>query len=93
MKKSGVILSVLVISIIILAIVQVIVSNMFSTSGVSLSEVQEQTSLYKKENSIIAEKLLTVAAFTAISSRAAELGFVETKSRIYLSSPLPLAHR
>lgn len=71
--------------------VQVFVSNRISTSGIELSEMQGQIKEYKTENYVLSEKLLTETSLVNIASVAAQIGFVEVKSKIYLSTPLPLA--
>ncbi len=74
-----------------LAVLQVVVSNSLSTTGITLSDLQQQLNLYKRENAILQEKLLTMSSLTEIASKAATLGFVDTKSQLVVGSALPIA--
>lgn len=75
-----------------LSIVQVVVSNNLSTTGVELAKIEEQIATYRKQNTVLQEKLLMASSLTIIASKAAEMGFVEEKSRIFLQTS-PLAVR
>lgn len=91
--RKPVLFIVLIIGIVVsLSIVQVSVSNNLSTTGVELAKIEEQIDLYKKENSVLQEKLLIASSFDTIASKAGEMGFVEEKSRVFLKKP-PLAVR
>lgn len=91
--KKPIFFIVLIICIIVsLSIVQVTVSNNLSTTGVELAKIEERITEYKKENIVLKEKLLTLSSLDNIASKAAEIGFIEGKSRVFLSTP-PLAKR
>lgn len=77
--------------VIILAVVQVVVSNSLSTRGVGLDSLDQQVALYKKDNALVKEKLLKISSLDYVASSAARIGFVEEKSRIFVSSSLPIA--
>ena len=70
---------------------QVIISNSLSTTGITLAKLEKELALYKKENILLQEKVLHISSLTHIASVASELGFVQEKSQVYLSTPLPLA--
>ncbi|MBI2031197.1 MAG: hypothetical protein HYT08_01145 [Candidatus Levybacteria bacterium] len=91
MKKPVLLIFLAVITVVLLTIGKIAVSGMVSTSGVSLSEIENEVDKYKTENIILREKLLSISSLTNISSKAALLGFVEKKSEFVLSRPLPLA--
>lgn len=74
-----------------LSIIQVALSNRLSTTGIEFESLQSKIEKYKKENALIEEKVLEASALINIAKEAKVLGFVETKSQIYLSNPLPLA--
>lgn len=80
-----------IICVVILSLVQVFVSNSFSTKGILLNNIEEKIKYYEKENAFLNEKLLMASSFNNISSQAGQLGFVEEKSYVSLTSPLPLA--
>ncbi len=93
MKKSVVVVSIIVCIVIILSIVQVTVANMISTKGIEVSKMEQAIQDYKRKNTLMKEKILEQASYTEIASKAATLGFVEEKNSVYLSTPLPLARR
>lgn len=92
MKKPIIFIIAIICIIVSLSIVQVTVSNNLSTTGVELAKIEEKITFYKKENAVLKEKLLISSSLDSIASKAAELGFVEEKSRVFLSKP-PLAKR
>jgi cell division protein FtsL len=93
MKKTIAIVAIVLLVVIGLSIVQVSVANMISTKGIELSKMEQAISNYKRQNALMKEKILERSSFTEIASKAGELGFVPSKSNIYLTSPLPLAKR
>lgn len=92
MKKSAFII-LLVFTILILTIVKTVLSNMLSTSGVSVSKISREVQAYKTENAQIREKLFLRASLTNIAFKAEGLGFTENKSQLVLTKSLPLAAR
>ncbi|MBP9719146.1 MAG: hypothetical protein KBD46_01650 [Candidatus Levybacteria bacterium] len=92
MKKPILFIIVIITIVVSLSVTQVTVSNNLSTTGIELAKIEEQIMTYKKENAMLKEKLLTASSFTTIASAAAELGFVEVKTRVFLRKP-PLAVR
>lgn len=91
MKKPIIFVTFLVLSILFLSVVQVVVSNSLSTSGLELAKMQKEIAVLQKENYILSEELLFESSLTRIASQAGELGFVDSKAEIYLSTPLPIA--
>lgn len=85
MKKSGIIILFIASTIILLSIVQTILSNTLSTSGVLIDEINRETQVYKTENAIIKEKLFSQSSLTNIASKAMELGFAESKSQLVVN--------
>lgn len=77
--------------IMLLSVVQVVVSNRLSTTGLELAKMQEEMKLYKNENALLSERLLEASSLTQIASKAAELGFVEARSLIVVSAHVPIA--
>ncbi len=93
MKQAVGIISSLFGVIIILSIVQISISNAFSTDGITLGAMQEKIAGLEKENMLLKEKIYTLSSYTNISSEASTLGFVENKSTIVLGGVQPLAIR
>jgi cell division protein FtsL len=90
-KKPILIITFFIISIISLWITQVVISNRLSTTGIELEKIQSEIAKYKKENTLMKEKVLEASSLLNVSQKAKALGFVESKSQVYLSDPLPLA--
>lgn len=93
MKKSGIIILFIASAIILLAIVQTVLSNMLSTSGVLMSKIEREIQAYKTENAGIREKLFLQASLNNIAAKAKGLGFVEGKSQLVLTTSVSLAVR
>ena len=77
--------------IVALAVVRVAILNSISTTGIELVNIQNELTIYKKQNVLLKEEYLEVSSLTAIDKKAKSLGFVDAKSHIYLNTPLPLA--
>ena len=93
MKKLIVLSFPLFIITIILTITHVIVSNLLSTAGVELDRLQSDLILFQKENTVLREKVLSDTSLLNIASSAAEMGFIDTKTNLYLPDQLPIARR
>lgn len=91
MRRPVYLLTGMCITILGLGIAQVSLSNQLSTAGVELAKVQQQVDNYKRENTILEEEVLAASSFTNISAKAEKLGFIEAKTNISLTNPLPLA--
>lgn len=78
--------SALFLIIVLLSIIQVIVSNRLSTSGIILGKIEEEIRNYKTENIALAEGFFYATSLNNISSRAAVLGFVKEKSPLILTA-------
>ncbi len=93
MKKSRVIFVSLLAVIVTLTIIHVMVSNMLSTTGIELENLQTDLTKYKKENVILEEQVLEASSLDHIASAAASLGFVSVKTPVVIEAPLPLAKK
>ncbi len=91
MKKPIFILAVLILTIVFLSGVKAGVSNKLSTSGVELSEVQEETEKIKMENLLLSEKVYSLSSLNYIASSSSKLGFLESKSNFSVTAAVPLA--
>ncbi len=91
MKKPFLLIIFLIIIIITLSIVRVAFLNGVSTAGIKLADIELEIEKYRKENTLMEEKILGSSALTNLEVKARKLGFVEPKSQVYLSNPLPLA--
>jgi cell division protein FtsL len=91
MKKPMFLIIFIGLIIIGLSLVRVTVVNSISTTGIELVTLQNEINSYKKQNTLLKEQYLETSSLTNIQDKAKKLGFVEAKSQIYLSTPLPLA--
>lgn len=91
MKKPTIVLSSLFFAIIVLLGARTAISNSLSTSGVKLGETEEELSRYKTENIMLKEKIFALSSLSHVSSSAAKMGFVESKSNFALTKALPIA--
>ncbi|MEK7092506.1 MAG: hypothetical protein AAB907_02680 [Patescibacteria group bacterium] len=91
MKKPLSFISVIVGIVVLLTVLQVVVSNKLSTTGVVLGRYQDEIRKYETENTILAQKLLISTSLASIASQAASLGFIEGNNKLILSAPIPLA--
>ena len=94
MKRAHILLAGLTGIIIILAIVQISVSNMLSTGGLELAQVQNQIDTYQRENAILKEQIYSAASLTAIAAKAEKLGYTSVttgKAILVVANPEPLA--
>lgn len=74
-----------------LTIVQIVVSNSLSTSGISLANVNREINQYKKENTFLRERLLEASSLTNIEKKALTMGFGREGTEFVIVAPLPLA--
>lgn len=91
MRKPRLFILSLIFIIGVLSIVQVVVSNMLTTSGLLLDQLTKKIEYYEKENSQFSERLLLSSSLTEIASAAANLRFVAKKSQIVFTSQPPIA--
>lgn len=93
MKKPFLIILLNVFVIIILSLVQVVVANSISTTGIELGKIEQEVAVYKKKNAVLHEQVLISSSLTNIASVAGEMGFEESKKQLVIESPLPIAKR
>lgn len=74
-----------------LSVLQIIVSNRLSTTGIYIEKIENEVASYEKDNSLLREKIYNTSSFTTIASRASEMGFTDKTADVLLSSPLPFA--
>ena len=93
MKKPVLFTACIVITIITLSIVQISVSNSLSTTGIGLLKIEKQVKQYRKENALLSQRILELSSYTRIASQASEMGFIEEKSQMAVTGPLPIASK
>lgn len=90
-KQTRLLITIIVSIVIVLSVVQVAVSNSLSTTGITLSRIEQEIKLYKRDNAFLREKFLVSGSLLQIASKAANLGFVEGKSQLVVGTTLPIA--
>jgi cell division protein FtsL len=91
MRKPLLIIGSLLTIILVLSVVQMSLVNELSTSGTELSKLQARVKEYKLQNEVLKEEYLQLSSFTNIEEKAKTIGFVEAKTQVNLSSPMPIA--
>lgn len=93
MKKPVLLIIINGIIIVTLSLVQVVVANSISTTGIELGKMEKEIAVYKKKNAVLHEQVLISSSLTQIASKAGEMGFEESKTQLVVESPLPIAKR
>lgn len=93
MKKSILLIIVLVVTVAALSIAKTYISNNVATSGVKLVEMEQEKARLKTENAIISQKLYTDASLTSVFQKAEKIGYVKKSSAYVLNSQIPIAVR
>lgn len=91
MKKSALLVLVLVIAVVVLSVVKTLVSNNIATSGVMLGDTEEELAKLETENAILAQKVYEEASLTNIEKKASTMGYIDGKTSYVISSKLPIA--
>ena len=93
MKRPALFIALNILVIIALSIVQVVAANSISTTGIELSKIQDEITTLQKQNEVLHEQVLSLSSLNSIASRAASMGFQESKATLVIAQPLPLARR
>ncbi|RJQ26253.1 hypothetical protein C4577_03900 [Candidatus Parcubacteria bacterium] len=91
MRKINILIFMLIVISFTLEIANIYLSNKVTSNSIYASKIEQQIKDLDNKNQILKSDILNYTSFEMISSRAAELGFVENKEYITLSSPLDLA--
>lgn len=93
MKKSIILIAILVIVVFVLSIVRIYISNQIATSGVVLGQVQNEIDAYKTQNILLSEELYSQSSLTNIALEAAKDGYVAQSSDFVLNGQIPVAYK
>lgn len=91
MKKPILLIGILFLTIVVLFGARAAVSNRLSTSGVTLGKTQDEMNKYRTQNIQLKEKIYSLSSLSHVSSEAAKLGFVESKTNFALTRSHPIA--
>lgn len=80
-------------SIIVFALIigQVMLSNHFVTSGLTISQIEEQTAILTEENERLEQEIASASSLLAIEAKAKRLDLDKQQSIIPISAHLPVA--
>lgn len=76
---------------IVTQITVIYISNMSAADSISATKLAAKIENLKEDNLDIQDKILALASYQAISSRAAELGYEDNQNIVSVYTPLPLA--
>lgn len=92
MKKIYLVLLLFLASVtLLLEMVNIYLSNKVAADSISATKINVELKKIADENIVLKSELLHLSSFEMISSRAADLGFVQPKYTISLSSPVQVA--
>lgn len=93
MKKSYIVIILLLGLVIALSMGKAVLHNMLSTSGIFVSKAEQEINFYKTQNAILSEELLTASSLTNIIEKATKSGFTNENTLMILKTSRPLAVR
>lgn len=91
MKKYIFIVSILALTALVLEAVSLSQANKVAAESLEAGKLTEKITTLEEENSSLQSKIFEYTSFDSVASRAAELGYIETKSSISLYDELPIA--
>lgn len=90
--KTKLILLVLFITVLLLEGTNIYLSNRVAGTSIEVARLTQEVQVLDEKNISLKSELLSFSSYEHVSSRAAELGFIESKdSAIMLSTPLQVA--
>lgn len=90
MRKKFIV-SIMMSMLVALSLVQAILSNSLSTTGIALARLENEVVEYKRQNALLHELILNETSLTKIASKAATFGYTPGSSQIVVSGSVPIA--
>lgn len=81
-----------IILVVLLAIANIISTNVLATGGQELKTINEQTINYQKDNLYLKNKIAEVGALSYLETKAKNLGFISINQTIAIVTPAPVAY-
>lgn len=91
MKKSYILIILLLGMVVALSVGRAVLQNTLSTSGIFISKAEAEINYYKTQNAILSEELLTTSSLTSIIEKAEQSGFSNENTLMILKTSRPLA--
>lgn len=76
----------------VLAVFNLIGSNLLATQGGELSQVLAKTAAVKKQNTVLANQIAQQSSLATLDAWAQTQGFVQINQPIALTTPAPVAY-
>jgi hypothetical protein len=77
--------------VVVLAVLNLIGSNLLATKGHEVEKLTQQTQSLQKENSYLGNQIATKSSLSYIEEQALTLGFQKISQPIALTAPAPVA--
>lgn len=92
MKKiSTILIGLLIVATVVTQGLSIFISNTSSTDSIHASDLAAQLVELSEDNINLESEILTYASYRAVASRAAELGYNQTKEFVSVYDPVRLA--
>ena len=69
----------------------IFISNTSAADSITATKISKKIQLLEDDNMDLSSQILTFAAYERVASRAAELGYKNTKEFVSVYTPLPVA--
>jgi cell division protein FtsL len=79
------------ITIVVLLLLQVIVSNQLATKGLEIADIEKNIGDLRETNTRLSQEVASSSALLAISEKAHELGFTTKLKPVYFHKDQPVA--
>lgn len=79
-------------TIVILALLNLVGSNILATKGSELTKINQQIYQAQRQNDYLSQKIASHTSLSKIQAKAQELGFVSVSQPVALTTPAPVAY-
>ena len=91
MKKIYTIVVILAIIAGVLELANLHLAGKIASNSIEVKKIQQEIALLQENNEVLNSHVLSLASLDTVASRAAQLGFVDNQSYIFLNSPVEVA--
>lgn len=91
-KKDRTLLPILLaVTVAVLLLIQVVVSNRLATAGVKINKIEEEIQDLALENTNLTEQIASASSLLTLREKATKLGYTRTIKPVYLAQDLLVA--
>lgn len=83
----------IIITVLVLAAVELLVSHRLATAGQVVRQLELQAESLKKENQVMREKVALGGSLSSLAAKATELGLAKSQKIVSFSPEIPVALR